>query len=87
MPDLIERDFQSIYFGTPSQDELIQHAARMGLSRDERAPTKLTDEQKLEIRDHPRLAELRVQRDRYRERIKARGYRNVDAAKGTRLHD
>ena len=43
LPNLIERDFQSIYFGTTSQDELVQHVARMGISRDERAPIGLSD--------------------------------------------
>ena len=37
MPDLIEHDFQSIYFGSPSQDALIQSVAYIGLTRDKRA--------------------------------------------------
>ena len=32
--DLIECNFQSIYSGTPSQDDLIRSVARIGLSRD-----------------------------------------------------
>lgn len=86
LPDLIERDFQSIYFGTPAQDELIQQVARMGLSRDEHAPIKLTNEQKAEVLDDTELAELQKKRDAYRERIKTR-HTTVDAAKGTRLHN
>ncbi len=53
MPDLIEKDFQSIYFSTPAHDDLIQAIARMGLSRDRRAPTELTDAQKDELRENP----------------------------------
>lgn len=49
MPDLIEREFQSIYFGTPSQDLLIRSVARMGRSRDDWAPTDLTVKQNLEV--------------------------------------
>ena len=58
MPDLIERDFQSIYFGTPSQDLLIQSVARMGISRDRRAPTELTEDQKLEVWNNLELVQL-----------------------------
>ncbi|KAF2179944.1 hypothetical protein K469DRAFT_715808 [Zopfia rhizophila CBS 207.26] len=91
LPDLIERDFQSIYFGTPSQDELIQHAARMGISRDERAPTGLTDEQKLEFKleldRHPKILRLRAKREQYKQKIRSQGYHPIDAAKGTKLYD
>ena len=91
MPDLIERDFQSIYFGTPSQDDLIQHAARMGILRDERAPIGLTDEQKLEFKAelnrHPAIVRLRAKPERYKQRLRSQGYHPIDAAKGTRLHD
>jgi hypothetical protein len=40
-PTHITRDFQSIYFGSPSEDLLIESVARMGLSQDRRAPTEL----------------------------------------------
>ncbi|KAF2844130.1 hypothetical protein T440DRAFT_436829, partial [Plenodomus tracheiphilus IPT5] len=45
-PTHIARDFQSIYFGSPSEALLIESVARMGLSRDRRAPTELDNEQK-----------------------------------------
>ncbi|KAJ9641087.1 hypothetical protein H2199_005755 [Coniosporium tulheliwenetii] len=86
MPDLIERDFQSIYFGTQSQDALIRSAARMGLSRDKRAPRELTDEQKLEVNSDPELVRLRKKRERCKEKIRDRGYYSIEAAKGTHLH-
>lgn len=63
MPDLIERDFQSIYFGTPAQDLLVRSVARMGLSRDERAPTKLNEKQKRQVYMHPKLVRLREKRE------------------------
>ncbi|KAJ9654854.1 hypothetical protein H2201_008928 [Coniosporium apollinis] len=86
MPDLIERDFQSIYFGTPSQDVLIQSVARMRLSRDKRAPTELTDEQKLEVRNNPKLVKLHKNRERCKKKIRDRGYYSIKAAKGTCLY-
>jgi hypothetical protein len=84
-PDLIERDFQSIYFGTPSQELLIESVARMGLSRDKRAPTNLTDDQKDEVKNHPELVKLREKRDRYKGKIYCEGYNNVPESKGTDL--
>ena len=69
MPDLIERDFQSIYFGTPSQDLLIQSVARMGISRDRRAPTELTEDQKLEVWNNLELVQLCKDRKRYKDEI------------------
>ncbi|KAJ9644084.1 hypothetical protein H2199_003952 [Coniosporium tulheliwenetii] len=86
MPDLIERDFQSIYFGTPSQDALIRSVARMRLSRDKRAPRELTDEQKLEVHNDPELVRLRKKRERCKEKIRDRGYYSIEGAKGTHLH-
>ena len=38
LPDLIERDFSSIYFGTSPQDELVAAVARMGLTWDNGPP-------------------------------------------------
>ena len=87
MPDLIERDFQSIYFGTPSQDLLIQSVARMGISRDRRAPTELTEDQKLEIRNNLELVQLRKDRKRYKDEIYRQKYDSMEAAKGTDLYD
>jgi len=48
IPELIEAGYQSIYFGTPSEVDLIRSAARMGFSHDSRAPLGLTDAQKEE---------------------------------------
>ncbi|KAK4934783.1 hypothetical protein LTR10_024040 [Elasticomyces elasticus] len=82
LPDLIERDFQSIYFGTAPQEELIQAVARMGLTRDKRAPIELTAEQKLEVRNDPQLVSLRARRDGRRERLIRRGYYPLSSAAG-----
>lgn len=80
MPDLIERDFQSIYFGTSPQDEVIRAVARMGLTRDKRAPVELNAQQKLEIRNDPRLVMLRARRDQRRERLTRQGYYPLSTA-------
>ena len=44
-PTHIARDFQSIYFGTPKQEELIRSIASMNISRDRHAPTELNGKQ------------------------------------------
>ena len=69
MPDLIERDFQAIYFGTPSQDDLIRSVARMGLSRDMRAPHSLTPKQKEDVYNHPELEVLREKREKCKNKL------------------
>lgn len=58
VPDLLERDFQFIYFCNPSQDAPLRSVARTGLSRDKQAPTKLSDEQKEEVRNNLALLKL-----------------------------
>jgi hypothetical protein len=82
LPDLIERDFSSIYFGTPPQDELVRAVARMGLAWDKRAPTALTPEQKQEVRDHPDLVRLRQRRDRHRQKLRHMGHYPLHTAAG-----
>lgn len=86
IPELIEADYQSIYFGTPSEDELIRAAARMGLSHDSRAPLGLTDAQKEEIRNDPEIMRLRDKRGRYTEKLVRQGYRPIETGKGTSLY-
>ncbi|KAL5405073.1 hypothetical protein PMIN06_010286 [Paraphaeosphaeria minitans] len=85
-PTHIERDFQSIYFGTPSQEDLIRSVARMGLSRDRRAPVELDDKQQEEVRNHPLLVELRKERDVYKHKLHSQGFRPLVQAQGTSLY-
>lgn len=87
MPDLIERDFQAVYFGTPSQDDLIRSVARMGLSRDMRAPYALTAEQKDEVHNSPELEKLRKRRERYKNKLYDQGYYPLTNGKGTEAYD
>ena len=88
MSDLLERDFQSIYFGTPSHEALIQHAARMGTSRDACAPTDLTNEQKIAFgAELPEVSELRRQREECVQELKCQGYQPLAAARGHPLYE
>jgi hypothetical protein len=85
-PTHIARDFQSIYFGSPSEDLLIESVARMGLSRDRRAPTKLDDEQQEKLRNDPALATLRKEREVYKEQLYNKGFHPLSKGKGTDLY-
>lgn len=86
-PTHIARDFQSIYFGTPSQDELILSVARMGLSRDQRAPTELNEAQLDEVWNDPELVRLREERELYRKQLRDHGYSPATTGKGTALFE
>ena len=59
----------------------------MGISRDRRAPTELTEDQKLEIRNNLELVQLRKDRKRYKDEIYRRKYDSMEAAKGMDLYD
>lgn len=87
LPDFIGHDFQSIYFGTPAEEELIQRVTQIGISRDEGAPIRLTDVQKLEVKSNPQLVRLMERRDCYRQQIQTKGFRPISKAMGTELYD
>ncbi|EMD65860.1 hypothetical protein COCSADRAFT_310320 [Bipolaris sorokiniana ND90Pr] len=85
-PTHIARDFQSIYFGSPSEDLLIQSVARMGLSRDRRAPTELDDAQQEALRNDPALAVLRKERETYKRQLHDQGFHPLSKGHGTDLY-
>ncbi|KAL1593050.1 hypothetical protein SLS59_009375 [Nothophoma quercina] len=85
-PTHIARDFQSIYFGSPSEDLLIESVARMGLSRDRRAPTELDDAQQEELRNDPALAVLRKERETYKGQLHDQGFQPLSKGQGTDLY-
>ncbi|CAN9360413.1 unnamed protein product [Alternaria alternata] len=85
-PTHIARDFQSIYFGSPSEDLLIQSVARMGLSRDRRAPTELNEEQQEILRNDPALATLRKEREAYKAQLYDQGFYPLSKGEGTDLY-
>lgn len=85
-PTHIARDFQSIYFGSPSEDLLIQSVARMGLSRDRRAPTELDDAQQEALRNDPALAVLREERETYKGQLHDQGFCPLSKGQGTDLY-
>jgi hypothetical protein len=84
-PTHIARDFQSIYFGSPPETLLIESVARMGLSRDRRAPTELDEEQRKKLRNDPALAILRKEREAYKAQLHGQGCRPLTKGKGTDL--
>jgi molecular chaperone GrpE (heat shock protein) len=86
-PTHIARDFQAIYFGAPSEEELIRSVASMGLSRDRRAPTELDDDQQKQVRNDPVLVALREKREKYKKMLKNEGFYPLTAGKGTRLYN
>jgi hypothetical protein len=85
-PTHIARDFQSIYFGSPSEDLLIQSVARLGLSRDRRAPTELNEEQQEILRNDPALAILRTEREAYKAQLYDQGFYPLSKGEGTDLY-
>ncbi|KAI4636731.1 hypothetical protein J4E93_011001 [Alternaria ventricosa] len=85
-PTHIARDFQSIYFGSPSEDLLIQSVARMGLSRDRRAPTELDDAQQEALRNDPALAVLHKERETYKRQLHDQGFYPLSKGHGTDLY-
>ncbi|KAM0267469.1 hypothetical protein ACHAQH_010106, partial [Verticillium albo-atrum] len=81
MGDFIGADTQSIVFGSDLQTDLIHLMGR--LQRHGDAPTKLTDEQRLDIHKDPKLARYCQKRRRAMEKFKREGYRSYTAAKDT----
>src|SRR5437667_719873 len=85
MPGFIDRDCQAIYLGSPSRDDLVRAVGR--LARDALAPTTLTDAQKLEISNDPRLLELCQRRQHYADKIKEDlSFPTIKAAEGTKWY-
>jgi hypothetical protein len=81
MPGFIDRDCQAIYLGSPSRDDLVRAVGR--LAYNQRAPTALTDVQKLVISNDPQLLELGKTRRTCMAKIKDLGYPTIKAAEGT----
>jgi hypothetical protein len=85
MPTHIARDFQSIYFGSPSETLLIESVAQMGLSRDQCAPTELDNKQQKKLQNDSALAILRKDQEAYKAQLHSQGYRPLSKGKGTNL--
>lgn len=86
-PTHIARDFQTIYFGTPSEEGLIRSVASMGLTRDRRAPTELNEDQQKEVCADPELGNLRHKREQYKKKLHERGFSPLSKGRGTRLYE
>lgn len=85
-PTHIARDFQSIYFGSPPEDLLIESVARMGLTRDRRAPTELDDAQQEALKNDLALVVLRKERETYKEQLYDQGFQPLAKGQGTDLY-
>jgi hypothetical protein len=85
-PTHMAQDFQSIYFGSPSETLLIESVARMGLTRDRRAPTELDNAQKEALWNDPTLVVLRKQREAYKIQLNNQGFHPLIKGRGTDLY-
>ncbi|KAH6875173.1 hypothetical protein BKA58DRAFT_418766 [Alternaria rosae] len=85
-PTHIARDFQLIYFRSPSEDLLIQSVARIGLSQDQRAPTELDNAQQEELQNNLALAILRKEREVCKEQLYNQGFYPLSKGEGTDLY-
>ncbi|TQV90231.1 FluG domain-containing protein [Cordyceps javanica] len=83
MSNFIDRDCQSICFGSAPQQDLIHLAAR--LQRHDAAPMCLTAEQLAEINEDEDLKALRSTKARAVQAWKDLGYRSKEAATGTAM--
>lgn len=80
MPEYVDRDVQSIYFGSTPQSELIRAIGR--IPRDSTAPTKLTAAQKESVKRDAKLAKAIQIRDSCKADIRRR-YTTVAKAQRT----
>ena len=82
MPNFIDSDTLAIYLGAPRRDDLIQAVGH--LERHEEAPDKLSNDQRREIWNDPKMVRLVKKREKYAAKIKDCGYTTIKAAKGTK---
>ncbi|KAJ3480965.1 hypothetical protein NLG97_g7940 [Lecanicillium saksenae] len=85
MSSFIDRDCQSICFGSAPQQHLIHLAAR--LQRHDAAPTCLTTAQLAEINEDEDLKTLRRAKATAVQAWKDQGYRSKEAAAGTTMRE
>jgi hypothetical protein len=82
MPSFIDRDCQAIYLGSTRRDDLIRAVGR--LICHENAPKALTDVQKFEISQDPKLLELIEERAQCVRDLKDHGFPTIKSAKKTK---
>jgi hypothetical protein len=82
-PDFIDRDCQAIYLGTVLQDNLIQKVGQLPFYTE--VPPALTDAQKAEVKNDPRLLRLCQKRDRLSKMIK-KDFSTIKAAQRTQQY-
>jgi hypothetical protein len=79
IPDFIDCDCQAIYLGTVLQDDLIQRVGQILYNL--KVPTALTDTQKSEIRNSPKLLRLYKKHQRVCKKIKE-DFSSIKTAEG-----
>ena len=55
----VKCDVQAAFLGRPSEKALLKAVGHMSLTADARAPTKLTEEDKIALANHPTISKLR----------------------------
>ena len=83
MSTFIDADCQSICFGSAPQHDLVHLAGR--LLRHGGAPTALTDQQRFEVSQDPKLVAYCRKKTKALEQWKSQGYRSRQAAEGTKM--
>ncbi|OAX85254.1 hypothetical protein ACJ72_00376 [Emergomyces africanus] len=81
----VKRDVQSTYLGYPARESIIETVERFSLTRNPRAPKKLSNEHKKTIERDPQLVKLCDQQRSLRKLIK-RKHGSVPKSKDTALH-
>jgi len=66
----VKSDIQAAFLGRPSEKALFKAVGHMSLTADARAPTKLTEDYKVALANHPKISKLRRKRDRIVSEIK-----------------
>ncbi len=83
----VQVDTKACFLGRPS-NEMVQKMARLAsLTADPDAPTKLSEGQIAEFRNHPKVIRLSNKNKALTAKLRSRGYVPMSTAKGTPLYD
>ncbi len=66
----VKCDVQAAFLRRPSEKALFKAVGHMSLTADARAPTRLTEDYKIALTNHPKISKLRRKRDRIASEIK-----------------
>jgi len=77
----VKCDVQAAFLGRPSEKALLKAVGHMSLTADARAPTKLTEEDKIALANHPTISKLRRRRDVVASKMKSKDVSYAGSAK------